>query len=204
MNMDIYNVAKFFLHRVAETGEEITNLKLQKLCYYAQAWHLVRTGQPLMNEAVFQAWDLGPVCPTLYRSFKSFGRSSIALADRFIPEQVFGAEQLASLEFVWVRYGMEMPEHLVTLTHNEDPWKDVYAEGENNVITNNSMNKYYAFVYEAEKLIQAAQQHFISVKKNGNIISDPTEQMVDDMKENYDLSFEAAGIVMKDYLERVR
>ena len=51
----IFEVARFFL-----TKESMTHLKLQKLCYYAQAWYLTIYGQRLFNEE-FQAWLHGPV-----------------------------------------------------------------------------------------------------------------------------------------------
>jgi uncharacterized phage-associated protein len=40
-------------------------MKLQKLCYYCQAWHLAKSGQPLFKED-FARWDYGPVCRELF------------------------------------------------------------------------------------------------------------------------------------------
>ena len=48
------------------------NLKLQKLVYYAQAWHLALRDVPLFEED-FEAWVHGPVIPALYQEYKKFG-----------------------------------------------------------------------------------------------------------------------------------
>src|SRR5262245_10857739 len=58
------------LHR-AKFGESLTNMKLQKLCYYAQGLFLAEQGNPLFPED-FQAWNYGPVCPSLYQRFRRF------------------------------------------------------------------------------------------------------------------------------------
>ncbi|MCI7457609.1 Panacea domain-containing protein [Actinomyces urogenitalis] len=40
-------------------------LKLHKLCYYAQAWHLAITNEPLFRSDM-QAWRYGPVSTAVY------------------------------------------------------------------------------------------------------------------------------------------
>src|SRR5260221_3271487 len=66
-----FDVADYFIRLANETGSFISNLKLQKLVYYAQAWHLGIKGAPLFQED-FQAWVHGPVIPELYQKYKSF------------------------------------------------------------------------------------------------------------------------------------
>ena len=56
------SLANFLLVTCRESGEVLTNLKLQKLMYYSQAWHLALRDIPLFNED-FQAWVHGPVLP---------------------------------------------------------------------------------------------------------------------------------------------
>ena len=60
-------VADYFLSLVDEdAGDSMTNLRLQKLLFYAQAWHLALTNRPLFEED-FEAWVHGPVIPSFYR-----------------------------------------------------------------------------------------------------------------------------------------
>ena len=68
-------VANHFLE-LAESEGGITPLKMQKLVYFAHGWHLAFRGTPLIEDE-FQAWEYGPVVPTLYHEFKKWGRNNI-------------------------------------------------------------------------------------------------------------------------------
>jgi hypothetical protein len=57
----VHDVAAGLLSRLGS----MTTMKLQKLVYYCQAWHLARYGEPLFPDEV-QAWREGPVVPRLY------------------------------------------------------------------------------------------------------------------------------------------
>ena len=64
----VFDVAEYILqkHAAAELDRlAMTAMKLQKLVYYCQAWHLAWEGRALFPEAI-QAWASGPVCPALY------------------------------------------------------------------------------------------------------------------------------------------
>jgi uncharacterized phage-associated protein len=58
----VFDVSKSILHTI---GDEISTMKLQKLCYYCQAWHLAWYGKSLFPED-FERWDNGPVCRELF------------------------------------------------------------------------------------------------------------------------------------------
>ena len=63
--MTAKDVAEYFLSRVDEdAGDSLSNLKIQKLAYYAQGYHLALHGTPLFNERI-EAWQHGP---RIYRS----------------------------------------------------------------------------------------------------------------------------------------
>lgn len=55
---------------------DLTPMKLQKLIYFAHAWHLHLKQQPLVSDRI-EAWDYGPVIPTVYDEFRRFGRNNI-------------------------------------------------------------------------------------------------------------------------------
>jgi uncharacterized phage-associated protein len=71
------DVSDYFVALAHERGQGVNNLKMQKLLYYAQAWHLALLGEPLFPEK-FQAWTSGPVIPELYWRYKEFGIDPIA------------------------------------------------------------------------------------------------------------------------------
>ncbi len=51
------------------SGRTLSTVKLQKLVYYSQAWHLVWEDRPLFPERI-EAWANGPVVPDLYREHR--------------------------------------------------------------------------------------------------------------------------------------
>ena len=65
------DLADFLLVSCREQGEILTNLKLQKLMYYSQAWYLALKGPALFDED-FQAWVHGPVLPSQFYRFRDY------------------------------------------------------------------------------------------------------------------------------------
>ncbi|MGQ0563752.1 MAG: Panacea domain-containing protein [Gemmobacter sp.] len=73
---DPRSVANFIVEVRRFLGGQTTQLQLQKLLYFCHASYLVTTRQPLVAGS-FEAWEHGPVHPTVYRSFKRFGDAPI-------------------------------------------------------------------------------------------------------------------------------
>lgn len=112
-------VADYLLHLAHNVGELITPLKLQKLVYYAQAWHLaLHDGDPLVEDE-FQAWVHGPVAPALYQRFRDYRWNPIdeEVAKPDLPEAV-----IDHLDEVMEVYGGYSAWELERLTHAEEPW----------------------------------------------------------------------------------
>lgn len=66
-------------------GASVSPMKIQKLVYYCHADFLVATGAPLIAQD-FEAWEYGPVIPSLFQEFKQFGANAISSrAKRFDP-----------------------------------------------------------------------------------------------------------------------
>ncbi|TOQ55495.1 hypothetical protein CGG93_24970, partial [Vibrio parahaemolyticus] len=66
----INDLADYIITKLSEGGESLNNLKLQKLTYYCDAWHLAFYDEKLVDTN-FQAWIHGPVCRELYDRFSS-------------------------------------------------------------------------------------------------------------------------------------
>lgn len=150
--VDINKVADYFIARAHEVGEPISNLKLQKLVYYAQAWHLALKNRPLI-EADFEAWVHGPVNPSLYRRFRANAWKPIA--DE-VPRPALPDDVRKHLEEVWQVYGGLSALDLERMTHAEEPWK--IARGDlppdalcDNEISPESMKAFYARRLERSK-----------------------------------------------------
>jgi len=117
------DVANYFLALASEEeGELISNLKLQKLVYYAQGFSLAIRGKPLFQESI-EAWTHGPVVPSLYREFKEYGSAAVEPPSDFTFDS-FDPEIQELLDEVYSVYGQYSASGLRTLTHSEPPWKD--------------------------------------------------------------------------------
>ena len=51
------DVAKYIIAFANYTGDVITNLKLQKLLYYAQAWFMVNNGGRKLFKEDIEVWE---------------------------------------------------------------------------------------------------------------------------------------------------
>lgn len=111
-------VALYLIWASQQSGSFISNLKLQKLLYYAQAWYLALYDKPLFAER-FEAWIHGPVIPSLWRIYKTHGWKNID-EDVACPE--FDQETKDFLEELLDEYGVLDPRRLEWLTRHEDPW----------------------------------------------------------------------------------
>lgn len=119
---------------------EIDPLKLQKLVFLAHGWHLAVTDEPLTEET-FQAWDYGPVVPSLYRTFSRFGASPIQGEPE--PGDLDDTAE-AVIGWIWEDYGKMKPWQLVQLTHEEGtPWATAYQRRNNTEIDNEAIKSYY-------------------------------------------------------------
>lgn len=138
---NVFDVAKYIL----EQNGEMSTMKLQKLCYYAQAWSLVWDDKPLFDED-FQAWANGPVCPELFRKTK--GRFSVTANDEDGGDNDLTDNQKETIDVVLNYYGNHDAQWLSQLTHLEEPWNDARIGippgiGCSNIITKESMAMYY-------------------------------------------------------------
>lgn len=139
------NAARWLIHRAAESGDALTNMKLQKLLYYAHGYSLVRRGVGI-SRVPLQAWEHGPVAPEQYRMFAAFDSDpipgSVASGRMPLPR---GIE--AILEDVWSTYGSLSAAELRRMTHEEAPWRGTYVDGERDIeIDDETMLDYFRTV----------------------------------------------------------
>ena len=141
-------VAKYIVAYLGEYGELCTNLRLQKLLYYVQAWYLVNTNTPLFSDE-FEAWVHGPVIPSIYHDYKRAAVTAISIITPITElRDEFTKEQVELIETILQEYMQYTPYSLELMTHNEDPWK--IARGNcaptdscNNKISLEDMKQYY-------------------------------------------------------------
>jgi uncharacterized phage-associated protein len=142
----VLDVAAYILAR----EDQMTAMKLQKLCYYSQAWSLVWDEKALFSERI-EAWANGPVAPVLYAKH----RGNFILGPGAIPgsPDALTAEQCDSVNVVLDFYGKKSAHELSDLTHREAPWRDAregVPPGErcDKEITVEAMYEYYDGLYK--------------------------------------------------------
>lgn len=135
-----HNVAKYFLAlSEPEEGDSVSNLKLQKLLYYAQGFHLALCDKPLFAEPI-QAWEHGPVVPVVYHEYKENGYLGIPVPLDFNPEEVLTKDERELLDEVWNVYGQFSAWKLRNMTHEEPPWCETPSGA---TITHEALRSYF-------------------------------------------------------------
>lgn len=139
----VFDVAEFFIQAAnGREDDQMTNLKLNKMLYYAQGACLARTGRPLFAEPI-EAWNFGPVVPEVYHKYKGFERNPIISSQREVGADRFEEEELEAVLDVLREYGQFTGAKLVTLTHRQGtPWEQARTAGMR-VIAPESIRAYF-------------------------------------------------------------
>jgi uncharacterized phage-associated protein len=140
----------------------LTPLKLQKLVYFAHGWCLALTEKPLVSDSV-EAWQYGPVIPSIYHEFKNCGNNQIEApaggefryigGGKFVktantlehyPDTEERQEAREIITKILETYGQFSGAKLSNATHMADsPWQQVYTEGSRHQVISNDLIKEY-------------------------------------------------------------
>ena len=148
---NIFNVARYILRK----QKNITAMKLEKLCYYAQAWTLVWDEKPLFEEKI-RAWTKGPVCPDLYDWHR--GEFIVTENDKLnslCSKAELDEREKKNIDNVLNSYGEYTAQELSDLTHKEEPWKEATKHTtpeQSGEITLSMMHEYYSNLPEQYEL----------------------------------------------------
>lgn len=146
------DVAKRFLELArGDTAaiQDISNMKLQKLCFFAQLVSVCQDiSQPLIDNN-FHAWDYGPVEPILYRRIRGLGHPFFSIDDEAVANAFSEAEPIDDtdaqniIQQVWDKFKTWTAVELSELTHRKNsPWSIVYSAKRYDIIPNVVMAKY--------------------------------------------------------------
>lgn len=140
---NVLEVASYALKQL----NSASTMKLQKIVYYSQAYHLVQFDEPLFPERI-EAWVNGPVAPDLYKEHAH----EFVISDGFfgrVPEESLGEAQKGVIDLVVEKLGGMTGKALSELTHSEAPWKDARGgiapqEPSNAEITQKAIRDFYS------------------------------------------------------------
>lgn len=138
-----FDIANYFLWKAQENEQELlSNMKLQKLVYYAQGLHLALNGTPLFKERI-EAWAYGPVVATLYHAHKQHGPRGIPPVEDFNPLSI-DENTREFLDEIFEVLGQFSAVRLMEISHDDQCWKDAKEAGDaelDKVITLESIKK---------------------------------------------------------------
>lgn len=126
MSEKLKQICAFIIKERKNSGENISNLILQKLLYFVQAGSLIYLGEVAFEDEI-EAWQYGPVVPEAYREFKynSIGLENIDIKNEFKDSNL--AELIRNILVALKDKG---PFDLVDLTHSYDSWLNAWNSGE--------------------------------------------------------------------------
>lgn len=145
-----FDIAEWFLwynNKVIMADSDadyISNLKLQKLLYYAQGSFLAIKDQLLFDEDLL-AWEHGPVVSEVYQKYKKYHSSGIPFDEEY--KNNITKEDESLLKEVYRVFGKYSAWGLREMTHNETPWKETKRNG---VISVESIKEYFKKHYVEE------------------------------------------------------
>ena len=159
MGYKVLDVCRHVINYSEEKDYGISNLKLQKILYFIQAYFLLekKNHTPCFNERI-EAWDFGPVVPEAYQEYKQFGSCDIPTIDSYMVidkddiwnsyrvqyhDDVIKDNDKELIDKVIDKFADYSATDLVTLTHRQAPWKDAYEPHANNEITLGAIRGYF-------------------------------------------------------------
>lgn len=135
---DARAVANLMLDVADDVGRQLSNLALQKLMYFAHGLFLVSQKKPLVS-GYFEAWQYGPVHPTVYSAFKDASNRpinfratelNIVTGESFQVPVPNSDEVRLCIQSVLKSYGTLTPGRLVEISHAKDaPWDYIVQKG---------------------------------------------------------------------------
>lgn len=140
---NVHDVAAYILRRQGP----MSAMKLQKLVYYSQAWHLVWDDGPLFD-APIEAWANGPVVHALFdRHRGAFTVTNWPGGDA----RRLTKDERETIDAVLRDYGSLSGRQLSHLTHGEEPWRRAReglgpTDRSSNEITPDALARYYGAI----------------------------------------------------------
>lgn len=123
------DIANFIIDTCTRMGTPVSNLRLQKLLYFAWVDYYDETKLYLFEDNM-QAWQLGPVVPEVYYEYCAYGGKPINLLFEFLPSL---AEIKDTLVKIIKKYILVPVSTLVARTHMPDTaWFRIYDGGRGN------------------------------------------------------------------------
>ena len=134
-------------------GENMTNLRLQKLLYFGQLWSLRENGEPLFEDEI-EAWPYGPVVPAVYHAYKSYGNNPIPDDKKSLNNSSLTSQDLKLLFDLDHHYMDDSSSKLVRMSHEKDSPYDLAEKSQEKIISLESMKSYCQKMDEPQSYLE--------------------------------------------------
>lgn len=124
--------------------EGISNLKLQKMLYFAQAYFLAKLNRALFSDAI-EAWELGPVVRSVYEQYKK--HKSNAIIEKEDTSSLSDKDKEIIKSPVWSTFGEYSARRLVDIAHAHPPWQEA-SKTWNKIISRQAIKDYYTSLFK--------------------------------------------------------
>jgi uncharacterized phage-associated protein len=135
---DIARYVVFYCH---EHEYPISNLKLQKILYFIQAYFLVEVGKPCFSD-VIEAWDYCPIVPSVFKEYRIFGSLNIPCTDDGSEFRYIKSDDYDSLNCILAEVSKDTESRLTYITRKQSPWIEA-RKSMNKRITNKAIKDYF-------------------------------------------------------------
>jgi uncharacterized phage-associated protein len=130
------DIAEYVISIAHEMGDDITQLKLQKLLYYVQGYHLALKDAPLYDEELL-AWKHGPVIYSVRKVYAQYKDNPLPQVEVHSSMDEFDKQFIREIYNKFRKYSAG---ELVRMTHKEKPWKEATKS---DVITEESVKSFF-------------------------------------------------------------
>ena len=130
--LDSYYLIKLFY----EDNREVTQLQVQKLMYFFEAYYMNKKNCEKLYDCNFNAWMFGPVAIPLYKEYKIFGEFPITLNQAKLKlGETISKDKKNMLKELYGVFGKLTANQLVDFTHmTNSPWYNKWIENNKRVV----------------------------------------------------------------------
>lgn len=154
---NVLDVCRYVINYSNDKDYDISNLKLQKLLYFIQAYFLINKNETCFNETI-EVWDFGPVIPKAYSEYKQYGGGHIPSISSYIEmdsdniwnvhrvkynNNIISNADKKMINDVINQFAEYTATDLTSLSQNQAPWNNIYEPYTNNEITKESIKEYF-------------------------------------------------------------
>lgn len=135
-------IAKYIIWHEWEAKRPVSNLRLQKLLYFIQAYFIIIKNEPLFKDKIY-GWECGPVVLEIYEKYRKYGSMIIQNIEAYSDPPIFKKDK-ELIDLMLEECASKSNTELLNITLNQLPWRMANAGyTANREITIDSMKKYF-------------------------------------------------------------